>query len=573
MGKDEAGTLERLKALLADLVQPSITKRKGRVVKLMGDGLLAEFRSVVEAVQCAVDIQTAMTGRETDLPEAERIKLKIGVNLGDLIAEGADIYGDGVNVAARLEGLAGPGEIFISGKVYDEVMSRVEATFEDLGEQKVKNIENPVRVFRWGGSTPTRRTRTTRGIDSLVLPEKPSIAVLLFTNVSGNPEQDYFAEGLTEDVIAQLSRFRSLFVIHSTSTLTYKGQMPRVQDVGRDLGVAYVAMGSVRKAGNRVRIMITLVQAESGRQLWTERFDGDLEDIFAVQDEVASKVVSTLVGHIDDTERHRAARKHVDDLEAFELVLLGEQAMREFTRDGVFRARELLCQALERDPANARAHSAMARTYLDELWSDWSLDWNVAATQAYDWARKAVALDELDNRARVNLGVAYYHCKGNFDAAQDQFAKALELNPNDADAFCLRGRCYVYAGEADQALACTDRSKRLTPFDSNECNIGQFLAHYTARRYTDALSSLGRIVNPTYRIAAYLAACYAQLGRDVEARAAMEAYMAKAQEEITIWPAQDPKAWRQHWAQSQPFRKPADFEHLLDGFRKAGMPA
>ena len=214
----------------------------------------------------------------------------------------------------------------------------------------------------------------------------------------------------------------------------------------------------------------------------------------------------------------------------------------------------------------------MARSYLDELWSDWCSDWDAAATQAFDWAQKAVVLDGLDNRARVNLGVAHYHCRGNFEAAQDQFAKALELNPNDADAFCLRGRCHVYAGEGDEAIACTDRSMRLTPFDSNACNLGQFLAHYTARHYAEALASLGRMVDPAYHIDAFRAACCAQLGRDAEARNAMDVYMETAREEIAIWPGDDPKAWQRYWAQSQPFQDPADLEHLLDGFRKAGMP-
>ena len=279
------------------------------------------------------------------------------------------------------------------------------------------------------------------------MPEKPSVVVLPFANLSGDPDQDYFADGLTEDVIAQLARFRSLFVISSSSSFAYKDQTPKVQDVGRELGVAYVIQGSVRKAGKRVRIIVELVEAETGRQLWADRYDRDLADIFAVQDEVAGKVVATLVGQIEDTGRRRAAGKHTSDLAAYELVLLGEHSLREFTKDGVLRARALFQQAIEHDPENARAHASMARSYLDELWSDWSADWDAAAAQAFDWAQKAVVLDGLDNRARVNLGVAHYHCKGNFEAAQGQFVKALELNPNDADTFCLRGRCHVYAGE------------------------------------------------------------------------------------------------------------------------------
>jgi tetratricopeptide (TPR) repeat protein len=328
----------------------------------------------------------------------------------------------------------------------------------------------------------------------------------------------------------------------------------------------------VRKAGKRVRITVELVEAETGRQLWADRYDRDLADIFAVQDEVAGNVVATLAGQIEDTGRRRAAGKRTSDLAVYELVLLGEQAEKEFTKDGVLQARALFQQAIERDPGNARAHASMARTFLDELWSDWSGDRDTAAAQAFDWAQKAVALDELDNRARTNLGVAYQYCKGNFEAAQGQFAKAIELNPNDADAYCLRGWCHVYAGEGDEAIACTDRSKRLTPFDSNACNFGQALAHYLAQRYGEALTSFGLIVDSAFPIDAFRAACLAQLGRDAEARQAIETFMSEGPEEFTNWPGDDPKAWRRYWAQSQPFRDPADLEHLLDGLRKAGMP-
>jgi TolB-like protein/Flp pilus assembly protein TadD len=404
------------------------------------------------------------------------------------------------------------------------------------------------------------------------MPDKPSIAVLPFANMSADPEQGYFAEGLTEDVITQLGRFRSLFVIHSTSSLSYKGETPRVQDVGRELGVAYVARGSVRKVGNRVRIAVALVEAASGRQLWAERYDRDLEDIFAVQDEVTSKVASTLAGHIDDTNRDRAADMRSDDLTAYELVLLGEQAERELTKDGVLRARALFQQALESDPGNARAHASMARTFLDELWSDWSMDRDAAAEQAFTWAQKAAALDALDNRARVNLGVAYYLGKGNFEAAQVQFAKALELNPNDADAYCLQGWCSVFAGKLDEAIACTDQSRRLTPFAMDDCLWVQFTAHYLAERYEEAMSSLARFPDPRASIEVLRAACHAQLGHDDKARQALETFMSQAPEEYTEWPGEDPEGWRRYWTQQLPFQDPRNLEHLLDGFRKAGLP-
>jgi len=571
MGADEAGTLRRFTDLRKEFLEPLIETYRGRVVKLMGDGLLVEFASLVDAVTCAVAWQNGVAEREAEADEDKRLQFRIGINLGDVIVEGEDIHGDGVNIAARLEGMAEPGGICLSGDAYRQGKGKVEADFEDLGEHDLRNVAEPVQVYRVT-ATPTGNGFASPARKPLPVPEKPSVVVLPFANLSGDPDQEYFADGLTEDVIAQLARFRSLFVISSTSSFACKDQKRKVQNIGRELGVAYVIQGSVRKAGKRVRIVVELVEAETGRQLWADRYDRDLEDIFEVQDEVAGKVVATLAGQIEDTGRRRAAGKRISDLAAYELVLLGEHSERESTKDSVLQARALYQQAIERDPENARAHASMARSYLDELWSDWSADWDAAAAQAFAWAQKAVVLDGLDNRARVNLGVAYYHCKGNFEAAQDQFVKALELNSNDADAFCLRGRCYVYAGEGDEAIACTNRSMRLTPFDSNSCHMGQFLAHYTARRYSEALASLGRMVDPPYPVDAFRAACCAQLGCDAQARNAMHAYMATAREKIALWPGDETKAWQQHWAQSQPFRNPDDFEHLLDGFRKAGMP-
>jgi TolB-like protein len=571
MGADEAGTLRRMTELREEVLHPLIAEHRGRIVKLMGDGLLVEFASCVDSVACALAWQKDVSKHEADGDKDTGLRFRIGINLGDVIVEGGDIHGDGVNIAARLEGLAEPGGICLSGDAYRQARGKIEAEFEDMGEQDLKNVAEPVRVYRiagdgsgTGAASPVRQP--------LAIPDKPSVAVLPFENKSGDPEQDYFADGLTGDIITQLSRFRSLFVIGSTSSLLYKDQTPRIQDVGRELGVAYVAQGNVRKAGNRVRITVELVEAATGGQLWAERYDRELEDIFAVQDEVASKVVATLAGQIEDTDRHRATGKRKDDLAAYELVLLGEQEEREFTKDGVLRARALFQQAIERDPGNARAHASMARTFLDELWSDWSTDWDAASEQALDWAQKAVAVDGLDNRARVNLGVAYHLAKGNFEAAQVQFAKALELNHNDADAYCLQGWCHVYAGEGDEAIACTDRAMRLTPFDLDDCLEAQFAAHYMARRYAEALASLARIPDPSYNIEAYRAACCAQLGREAEARQAMEAYMREACDQVANWPGEDPEGWRRHWAQSQPFQDTDNLEHLLDGFRKAGMP-
>jgi adenylate cyclase len=318
MGEDEGGTLERLKALRRELVEPKIAERKGRIVKLMGDGLLAEFPSVVEAVQCAVDIQQSMVRRESNLPIEQRLKLRVGINLGDVIVEGSDIYGDGVNVAARLEALADPGGICISGTVFDHVKSKVALKFEDLGEQQVKNIRQPVQVHRIVLESDADPNIALGNAATLELPDKPSIAVLPFDNMSGDPEQEYFSDGITEDIITELARFRSLFVIARNSSFSYKGASPNIQDVGRDLGVQYVVEGSVRKAGNRVRITAQLIEAASGTHVWAERYDRELDDIFAVQDEVVREITTAVPGQLDVEALARVRSRSERDLTAYE---------------------------------------------------------------------------------------------------------------------------------------------------------------------------------------------------------------------------------------------------------------
>ncbi len=563
---DEEGTLRALRAY-REVIDGLVAAHRGRIFGSAGDSVIVEFASPVEAVRCAAEIQQELGQRNADVPVDRRMAFRIGVNLGDVVVEGDDLLGDGVNVAARLQELADPGGIYVSDDIHRHVEGKVDLNFADLGDQSLKNISTPVRVHR----AEVQDVGLGGASEGPPLPDKPSIAVLPFANLSGDPEQDYFADGLTEDVIAQLSRFRSLFVIGSTSSFLYKGQAPKVQDVGCELGVAYVVQGNVRKSRDRVRITVELVEAATGRQLWAERYDRELEDIFAVQDDVTNRIVSTLPGHIEDFDRRRAVEKRTEDLAAYEYVLLGEQAEREGTQDSILRARALFQQAIDLDPGSARAHASIARSFLDELWSDWSTAWEAAAEQAFGWAQKAVALDELDNRARVNLAVAYHLAKANFEASQVQFAKALDLNPNDADAYCLQGWCHVLAGQADQAIACTDQALRLSPFDIYECNLAQFVAYYTARRYADALSALGRIPDPGYKIDALRAACCAQLGRDAEARQAMANFMAEAPEAIADWPGEDPQAWRRYWANSYPFQDAGDLEHLLDGFRKAGL--
>jgi TolB-like protein/Flp pilus assembly protein TadD len=415
-------------------------------------------------------------------------------------------------------------------------------------------------------------TAPSRQSAPLTLPDKPSIAVLPFVNMSGDPEQEYFSDGITEDIITELTRFRSLFVIGSKSSFHYKGQSPRIQDVGRELGVAYVVEGSVRKVGNRVRITAQLVEAATGHHIWAERYDRELEDIFAVQDEVTGSIVSTLAGHLEEIGRHRVMDKRTEDLAAYDYLLLGDQCLNQGSMDGILRARQMFQRAIDLEPGSARAHTGLARSYLDELWSDWTTAPEAAAEQAFVLAKKAVALDELDGRARVNLAAAYHFAKSNFELAEIQFDKALELNPNDCGGYCLKGWCHALSGQAEQAIVCTDQAIRLSPFDIYDCRMAQFVAFYAARRYEEAVMALGSIPDPGHEVNALLAACYAQLGRDAEARQAMADFMTKAREEIRNFPGEDQECWRRYWVRQFPFKETNDLDHLLDGFRKAGLP-
>ncbi|MFQ5954960.1 MAG: adenylate/guanylate cyclase domain-containing protein, partial [Kiloniellales bacterium] len=358
MGEDEAGTLAALKTHRKEIVDPKIAEHRGRVVKLMGDGMLVEFASAVEATQCAVEIQRAMAQRNAAVPKDRRVEFRIGINLGDIIVDGDDIHGDGVNVAARLEALAEPGGICIPRDLRNQVRDKLSVTFEDMGEVEVKNIARPIRVFRVDHTPlPSRDSQPGAGGTAAALPDKPSIAVLPFLNMSGDPEQEYFSDGLSEDIITELSRFRHLFVISRNSAFVYKGKSTKARDVAKDLGVQYVVEGSVRKAGNRVRVTAQLIEAEADRHVWAERYDRDLEDIFAVQDEITTAIVATLPGRIEAASQERAERKLPENLAAHEFVMAGKTLHHRSNPKDNEEALRLLDRAIELDPKYAHAHA------------------------------------------------------------------------------------------------------------------------------------------------------------------------------------------------------------------------
>jgi TolB-like protein/class 3 adenylate cyclase len=522
MGVDEEGTHERLQGHLRELVDPKIAEHRGRIVKHTGDGFLAEFASVVDAVRCAVEIQRGMIDREPEVPEERRIWFRIGVNLGDVIVEEHDIFGDGVNVAARLEGLATPGGICISATVRDHIGERLPLAFEDLGEHQVKNIARPVRVYRVRDRDAPIQPPLPGPSSSLPLPDKPSIAVLPFANMSGDPEQDYFADGMVEEIITALSRIRWLFVIARNSSFTYKGQAVDVKQVGRELGVRYVLEGSVRKAGNRVRITAQLIDAENGTHLWADRFDGSLEDVFDLQDKIASSVAGVIEPALQAAETARSASHPTNDLTAYDLYLRAYAMVWSSARQ-VPEALRLMEQAIARDPrygpALAWAALCCFRLLLDD---DRSEDRQAYRLKGIDFARRALEVVGDDPIILTNAAQALAHFGEDLGAMMALVDRALALNPNYARGWHVSGVLRMSAGQPDIAIAHVETSMRLSP----RARVGTALAivgeaHFLARRFDEAAPYLLLAIqeDPSLTVPhRYLAACYAHLGRLGEAR-------------------------------------------------------
>ena len=567
MGEDEAGTLERLKCLRRELVQPKITERKGRIVKLMGDGLLAEFPSVVEAVQCAVDIQRGMNEREPEITDERRIRLRIGVNLGDIIVEGSDIYGDGVNVAARLEGLADPGTICVSGTVFDHVKAKVDLDFVDLGEQEVKNIEQPVQVYRItlnnGMGAKTTADALIGSAAVLELPDKPSIAVLPFDNMSGDPEQDYFADGIVEDIITELSREPDLFVIARNSSFAYKGKSPDIRQVARELGVRYVLEGSVRKAGSRVRLNAQLIEAETGHHVWAERYDRTLEDVFEVQDELTSTIQNTLLQKVLDSGIDSALRRAPKDMNAYDHMLRAYGLLLRFNRANNEESIREAQAALDLDPGYARAHMVLAWAHLYSVWSAWTDDIEQAIERGYEAAKKAVAADRNDFFGHAALGFAEL-CMHRNDHALSALDRAVALNPNSADAHAVRGVALNFLGRPEEGLREVELAIRHNPHHPDWYLMGAGRAYYMLGRYEDAIPTLERLTTALPELTTgrlLLAAVYAAADRQVEAEA-----------EVSSVLKDNPTLTLAYTRATVPFQKQEDLDRYLDLLRQAGLP-
>ena len=515
MGVNEEGTHERLKAHLSQLVEPKLSEHRGRTVKNTGDGFLVEFPSVVDAVRCAAKLQQGMADRNADIPADQRIEFRIGINLGDVIVEEGDIYGDGVNIAARLEALAEPGGICVSRVVHDQVRDKLDVAFEDLGEQQVKNIARPVHVWRLRlGTKPASAA-------PLPLPDKPSIAVLPFRNMSGDPEQEYFADGMVEEIITALSRIRWLFVIARNSTFTYKGQAVDVKQVGRELGVRYVLEGSVRKAGQRVRITGQLIDALTGTHLWADRFDGSLEDVFDLQDKVASSVAGVIEPALQAAETARSADRPTSDLTAYDLYLRA-YAMTLSSARQIPEALRLLEQAVARDPRYGPALAYAAVCCYRLVRDGWSKDPAADRLKSADFARRALEAAGDDPGILANAAMALAYFGEDIGVMMALVDRAVALNPSFARGWHLSGMLRNWAGQPDIAIEHVEASLRLSP----RARVGGSLdvigaAHFLARRFDEALPKLLLAIqeDPSspqpYR---YLTACYAQMGRLDDAR-------------------------------------------------------
>ena len=522
MGADEEGTHERLKAHIRQLLDPKIQEHRGRVVKKTGDGILAEFSSVVDAVRSAADIQREMMDRNAEIAPDQRIMFRIGINLGDIIVEEDDIYGDGVNLAARLEALAEPGGICVSRVVRDQVRDKLDYTFEDVGEQQVKNIARPVRVYRVRAGVAVAEEPSVVSEHALPLPDKPSIAVLPFQNMSGDPEQEYFADGMVEEIITALSRIRWLFVIARNSSFTYKGRSVDVKQIGRELGVRYILEGSVRKAGQRVRITGQLIDAPTGRHLWADRFEGSVENIFELQDKVAGSVAGVIEPALEAAEIGRSVGRPTHELAAYDLYLRSLPQAYSWDKTLIRRAIDLLEQANQKDPnyGPALALSAYCHRQLDL--SGWADDSELNRHKSLDFARRAVRVAPDDPGVLGHVAFVFGYFGEDIDSAIGMIERCLALNPSFARGWMFSGFLRLYAGQCDLAIAHLEISLRLNPRDQRGLHLsGIGIALFFNRRFDEALDKLLAALQefPGYATPyRFIAACYAQMGRLEDAR-------------------------------------------------------
>ena len=564
MAANEAATVETLKSY-RDIIARLVVRHGGRVVNTPGDALLAEFPSAVEAVQAAIEIQKSLEGHNIELESERRMQFRIGVNLGDVIEEAdGTIYGDGVNIAARMEALAEGGGVCISSIVYDAVEGKLSFGFDFLGEQQVKNISKPVRVYRVRSEPKPISQRSASGPS---LPDKPSIVVLPFVNMSGDHAHDYLSDGITENIITGLSRFRDLSVIASYSAFSYKGKALRIQDVASELGVRFVLEGSVQKSSTRVTITAQLIDGLTGAHLWAERFDRGVEDIATVLDDLTEIIVASLAtaygGRLGKAWRGRAERISPQNLQAYDYFQRGVDAFNLFTKGCTATAIQWFEKAIERDPSYGKPYAKIAWAHLVDVWLGWSEDTSFSMAEALKFATAAIQHD--DDEAWGSWAMAGYHMfGGHHDRAISAYQKALELNPNDADVLNDFGQCLSFAGRATEGVEVVHKAMRLNPHYPDYWVMQLGPIYFDARRYEDAISTLEKLHSrDTIGVQLYLAASHAALGHTDQARATMASVIRL-----------DPLATLERLAPTflAPYKNASDRDHLRENLVKAGLP-
>jgi adenylate cyclase len=567
MAADESATLALLRRLRSEVIEPKITEFRGRIVGSAGDSLLVEFASAVNAVQCAVEVQEKLADQNARLPQDRRMAFRIGVNLGDVIAEGDTIHGDGVNIAARLEKLAEPGSVCIGRNVYDQVKGKLDYGYSDLGEQRMHNIPESVHAYRVRPSkhiSDDAFTSSTK--DALPLPDKPSIAVLPFQNMSGDPEQDYFADGMVEEIITALSRIRWLFVIARNSSFTYKGRAVDVKQIGRELGVRYVLEGSVRKAGNKVRITGQLIDTATGAHLWADRFEGELANIFDLQDQVTASVVGIIEPKLEQAEIERAKRKPTDSLDAYDHYLRGLAGVHQWTQEGNRHALSHLKRATELDPNFASAYGMAARCYSQRTGFGWVIDRGQETADAERLARRAAELGMDDAVALSMAGNALVIVVGDIDDGAALIDRALALNPNLAWAWLSSGFARISLGQLDVAIEHVRRAMRLSPQDPQmfAMEIAIAVAHLFAGRPEEALSWAEKAVQERSNF--FVGTCVAA------ASGALAGKLTQAEKAMIRLRQLNPALRISNLKDMQPFRRPEHLTRLAEGLRIAGLP-
>ncbi len=558
MGLDEDGTVARLRTHRIELIDPVIAKNQGNIIKTTGDGMLVEFQSVADAVRCAVEIQERMARRNSDVPEDRRIQFRIGINLGDIIFQDGDIFGDGVNIAARLEQLAEVGGICVTTAVHDQVADRLTVTFEDLGEKALKNIQRPIRVFRVVLDAPPKTISKGEANPAASAVMKPTVAVLPFANMSGDAEQEFFVDGLTEDIITELSRRHELFVISRNSTFVYRGQSVNLREVAQKLGAQYLVEGSVRRSGSRLRITVQLIDTVNDSHIWAEKYDRMLDDIFEIQDELTSAIVATLPGRLEAAQNDMLKRKLPSNLAAYELVLVAKVLHHRSTREDIAEAHKLISRAIELDPEYAHAHAWRA-CILGQMWSySWCEDRDATMKEIQIELDQALALD--DNDADIHrILAAVFITQNNLTKARYHQERAISLNPNYDLVVVQQGEILTWLGNPQEGIEWIRKAMRLNPHHPERfwSHLGK--AHFAARQYAEAIEAFMRLSATDHTHHAFLAAADAWLGDKVAAAAHADRILVL-----------EPGFSLANFLSTMHYAKGADLQHLHDGLLKAG---